>query len=64
MNKSAGELRNLAIALSANAKALRRAAQSAHKRGKQLNEMARATKDAAAKRRTQAEAARMRQETR
>jgi hypothetical protein len=64
MNKSADELRNLAIALSANAKALRRAAQSAHERGRQLSEMARDTKHAAAKRRTQAEAARMRQNTR
>ena len=54
---------NLAVAPLANSKALRRAAQSAHERGRQLNEMARATNDAAAKRRTQAEVARRRQYT-
>lgn len=64
MTSSSDELHALAIALSANAKALRMAAESAHERGRRLKEIARATKDAAAKRRTQAEAARMRQETR
>jgi hypothetical protein len=64
MNESADELRNLSAALLANAKALRRAAESAHERGRQLNEMARATKDAATKRRKQAEDARKRQDSR
>jgi hypothetical protein len=53
--ESSDELRALAVALLANAKALRGAAEAAHERGRQLKEMARAAKDAATKRRKQAE---------
>ena len=43
MNKSADELRNLTLALLANAEALRTAGKAAHERGRLLKDMARTT---------------------
>ena len=61
MTESSNELRALAVALLANAKALRGAAEAAHERGRRLKEMARVAKDVATKRRKQAEIIRRRQ---
>ena len=61
MRESSDELRALAVALLANAKALRGAVEAAHERGRRLKEMARVAKDVATKRRKQAEIIRRRQ---
>ena len=64
MNESADKLRNLTLALLANAKALQTAGKAAHERGRLLKDMAHTTKGAAARSRKQAKAARRRQDTR
>jgi hypothetical protein len=64
MNESADELRNLTLALLANAKALQTAGKAAHERGRLLKDMAHTSKDAAARSRKQAEVAHRRQNTR
>jgi hypothetical protein len=62
MNELANQLRNLARALSANAKALGEAAEAACERGRLLKDMSRTTKAAAAKRHKQADVADRRQD--
>jgi hypothetical protein len=64
MNESADELRNLALALLANAKALQTAGKAARVRGLLLKDMARTARNAAARSRKQAEILRRRQDTR
>jgi hypothetical protein len=64
MPRSAQELHEIAVALSANAKALREASDDARDRSIILKEMARTARDAAAKTLEQAAARRKRQNNR
>ena len=64
MTDETEELRNLSIVLSANARALRKAADAARERSAFLKEMARIARDAAAKNRKQADSAGKRQAAR
>ena len=57
MSESADELRNLILALLANAKALKAAGKAAREQGLLLMDMARTTKDAAASSRKQGDGA-------